>query len=155
MTDKDNKQSGNMPETPVKIGYLKKGKYRPTPKQKSVIRQVNNGVDLKTAILSAGYQPQGVSMLKRKFAKYLDSHPKMVRKSKQVREAILDRALNGDTDYIAAAERVSTRVQDSVDPIVKVSQNLNINADVSVFDLMQYRNKDIQDVVNDNNPDGQ
>jgi len=127
---------GVMANISGELGYKdKNGDRKLTLKQQCVLDKVALGYDLKDALKSAGYPRDSRYTLQKKFSRYLDSHPKMVRKASEVRKTIIDRMLDGDTNYIAAAERISTRVQERIDPIIKQTVNTNLTMTFTKFDV--------------------
>ena len=125
------------------MGYLDKhGCRNLTDKQDKVLQLVEKGMDLKESIIKAGYAPQSVSVVKQKYSKYFDNRKSMVKKSASYREQVLDRALSGDPDYIVPAERISTRVQERIDPI-KRQDNDNAGA------VIQFTQFNIQLIKNE------
>jgi len=91
-------------------------------KQQAVNQLVLSGQTYEQACKAIGYKDSSIPALKSKLSKYLDSCPKMVKKSRLVREIIMDRLLAGDPNYVASGERVSSRIQDSISPIISKQQ---------------------------------
>lgn len=119
------------------LGYSSKDGPRLTVRQKSVFDKVNLGVPLDRAIIEAGYKKDSLSVMRTRFRKYLDSHPSMIKKSSMVRKYILDKCLQGDAAYIAAAERISARVQEVVDPVRQDFRPQNLTINFTTIDLSE------------------
>ena len=124
------------------LGYLTKdGSRNLTLKQQSVLDKVALGETLENAIKAVSYKQSSISNVKEKFQKYLDSNPKMVKKSALLRQHIIDKALEGDRDYIIPAERISTRVQERIDPIKRQDNDAGAVIQFTQFNIQLIKNE--------------
>jgi hypothetical protein len=86
-----------------------------------------------------GKHPVSICKSNKKFNRYLDSNPKMIKKSSIVRNTILDRCIAGDAAYIAAAERITNRIQEAVDPIKRPDQPQTTQNNFTTVNLIEIK----------------
>lgn len=100
-----------------------------------------NGLSVKNAAESVGYNPKYAYTIDKKVGKYDLTDSKLVSQAHKVVKNIMKGKTWGsietikDSTALAAAESILDRHQ----PKVKQSMNLNVNADISPVDLSKYR----------------
>ena len=114
------------------------------PKQAAYVLLRENGLKTEEAAKALDYKTSSAYQINAKLKKYSLTHKKMVKSASKVVQNILDGKAWGSIDKIKdnSALMAAQMVYDRIEPIVRQSMNLNVNADISPVDLSKYLNKD-------------
>lgn len=113
------------------------------PKQQALALLIENDIKIPEAAKTLGYNTNYAYQVSANLKKYGLTNKKMVKSASQVVKNVLDGKPWGSVDKIkdSTALTAAQMVFDRVEPAVKQSMNLNINADISPVDLSAYLNK--------------
>lgn len=138
-TPRDRAVKKTKPKKTYVMGYkTKKGTRNFTPKQSSVIAQVENGTDIKIALKTAGYSDKSIVPLSYKFRNYLLTQPRRFKKLATAVDKIVSDFMGGEKDFAGNVERLYIRGLDQITPKITVSENVNKNFNFSVVKMEKY-----------------